>query len=185
MPSFTNKDNSHPSRHQELKKVSGDNPNVLSFHRHATTKEVATISRFVDQSKKKLHEHANANILLSTGSQSDTETVPTVDTSTIDSFLNQTQTGEYLEIKEIQPRPPQGRSGNKSGENLPLPSRSHYPLPPPRYRRSTSMEGNVLESSQQRAKTNTVHIGAAVSSNQVGKEMNRPHNILARQAIGK
>lgn len=116
--------------------------------------------------------------LISSCSHSDTETLPTVDTSTtpllsddytLDSFLDQSKKGLNPGCKEIKQRfvdsasykEDQGTPKYKKSESLPLPSRSRpYSLPPPMYNRSRSTESIPSQSNQ----SSSWHRGASAQN---------------------
>ena len=166
------KNNHSPSQHQESKKQE------LPFDHRKVTKVAAAR---LDQVRK-ICEHVNADIMISPGSQSDTETLPTVDTSTtplvsddytLDSFLSQNKGVEGC--KEIKQSPHNNAGLRKKQEitnfnkskSAPLPFCNR--LPPPRYNRSRSIDSIPSQTSKS-------------SSRQRGASAQHSQQILHRQA---
>ena len=148
------KNNHSPSQHQESKKQE------LPFDHRKVTKVAAAR---LDQVRK-ICEHVNADIMISPGSQSDTETLPTVDTSTtplvsddytLDSFLSQNKGVEGC--KEIKQSPHNNAGLRKKQEitnfnkskSAPLPSRSIDSIPSQTSKSSSRQRGASAQHSQQ------------------------------------
>lgn len=148
------KNNHSPSHCQESKKQE------LPFDHRKVTKVAAAR---LDQVRE-LCKHVNADIMLSPGSQSDTETLPTVDTSTtplvsddytLDSFLSQNKGVEGC--REIKQRPHNSAGLRKKQEitkfnkskSAPLPSRSIDSIPSQTSKSSSRQRGASAQHSQQ------------------------------------
>jgi hypothetical protein len=145
--------NNSPSQHQEIKIVSATGVDQKGVAKNTTSARLHEV--------KKLCKQVNSDIMHSACSVSDTETLPTVDTSTTpDSFLTHNQRKVDPGCREVK------------CQSLLLPRHPKHKAPLPRYNRSRSLGYIPSQNSSNQRSTGTYARRSQNVERPIGNDVN-------------